>query len=230
MAVTTRKAKAVTGVSPSREVMKLTSRLIRRSIAKRLPAPREALQTFAERSAQTLAGRSAANGGTPLVQRLRSLPVQASIDIATPLELAYEEWMKLEFLPEGVHRIEDIERDGDEIAGRIAGALAHQSDWEAEISEERPNESFAWRSVRGSDCVGWVTFHRLSERLTRLELELDVIPVRPQEGFELLLHIADRRAETDLRRFKARLERISPDEYASVAVDDGDETDNEKED
>jgi uncharacterized membrane protein len=140
--------------------------------------------------------------------------------------------MKLEFLPEGVHRIEEIERDGDEyLLGRVGGALVQHSEWEAEIREERPNESFAWRSVKGSDCVGWVTFHRLSDRLTRLELELDVIPQSPPQTLELLLHIADRRAETDLRRFKADLERISPDDYASLIpheADDG-EADNEKE-
>jgi hypothetical protein len=76
-----------------------------------------------------------------------------------------------------------------------------------------------------------VTFHRLSDRLTRLELELDVIPQSPPQTLELLLHIADRRAETDLRRFKADLERISPDDYASLIpheADDG-EADNEKE-
>ena len=43
--------------------------------------------------------------------------------------------------------------------------------------------------------------------------------------------IADRRAETDLRRFKAELERISPDEYASLVghVGDDEEADNDKE-
>src|SRR5579862_2662982 len=58
MAVTTRKTKRMVSPSPSRAVLKLTSRLIRRTIAQHLPAPREALQTLAERSAQTIAEHS----------------------------------------------------------------------------------------------------------------------------------------------------------------------------
>jgi len=60
----------------------------------------------------------------------------------------------------------------------------------------------------------------LSERLTRLELQLDVLPVAVEEALELILHLADRRAEADLRRFKARLETINPDEYASSVEPD----------
>ena len=129
--------------------------------------------------------------------------------------------MKLDFLPEGTHRIEHIKRRGDRLSGRLAGALSQHSAWRAEIREERPNESFAWRSVRGSDCLGLVTFHSLAERLTRIELQLDVVPARSAEAFELLVHVADRRAETDLRRFKADLERISPDDYPSLVEGPG---------
>jgi uncharacterized membrane protein len=157
------------------------------------------------------------------------VPIQCSIDIAVPLEVTYTEWMKLEFLPEGAHRVERIKRRGSRLRGRIAGALAQHSAWTAEIREERPDESFAWRSQKGSDCLGLVTFHRLSERLTRIELELDVVPVRPAEAFELLTRIADRRAETDLRRFKARLERISPEDYPSLVEEAGDGANSDKE-
>src|SRR5437764_1620606 len=205
MAVT--KPKSALPASPSREVLKLTSRLIRRSISQHLPAPREALQSLTEHAPNS--------GGPGFAQRLRSVPIQCSIDIAVPLEVAYEEWMKLEFLPEGIHRVEQIRRKGDRLTGRILGAMANHERWRAEIREERRCESFAWRSVSGSDCLGLVTFHRLAERLTRLELELDVVPTGAAQAFALLGHVADRRAQTDLRRFKAELERISPDDYPS---------------
>jgi uncharacterized membrane protein len=210
-----------------REVLKMTSRLVKRTLAERLSAPREALSALVEQSAA-----NGKNGGVPLAERLRSVPIQCSIDIAVPLEVAYEEWMKLEFLPEGVHTVRRIRRDDDRLRGRIAGVNGDRSRWRAEIREERPEESFAWRSVAGSDCLGLLTFHRLAERLTRLELELDVIAQTAAQAFELLTHIADRRAEADMRRFKAELERISPDDYASLVDSAGDETqgDNHEED
>lgn len=149
----------------------------------------------------------------PIIGRARRLPIQQSIDIAVPLEVAYEEWMKLEFLPEGCQRVENIERtEGGTLTGRLRGR-AWSRRWEAEIRDERDGESFAWRSVRGSDCAGLVTFHRLGDRLTRLELQLDVVPVKPSEALDFALRLADARTRAELRRFKARLETINPDAY-----------------
>lgn len=138
-------------------------------------------------------------------------PIQVGIDVAVPLEVAWDEWMSFESLTEGVHRVEEVERDGDRLLGRTAGPRS--ADWEAEILDERPQESFAWRSVEGSDCAGLATFHRLSDRLTRIELDLDVLPTSPVETVALSLHLANRRAEAELRRFKARVEFINPDAY-----------------
>jgi uncharacterized membrane protein len=209
VALTTRKQEGAAG----REVLKLTSKLVKRTVAERMPAAREVFSKLTD---------GADSNGTPLAQRLRSVPIQCSIDIAVPIQVAYDEWMKLEFLPEGVHTVRKIRADGDRLRGRIAGLSNERARWRAEIREERPQESFAWRSVQGSDCLGLVTFHRLAERLTRLEVELDVLPLGPTQAFELVTRIADRRAEGDLRRFKAELERISPDDYSSL-VDDMDE-------
>ena len=150
---------------------------------------------------------------TPIAKRLRHLPIQQSIDIAVPLDVVYDEWMRLDFLPEGAHCVEKIERQGDDtLDGKVTGRLLRRK-WEAEVRDERDAESFAWRSVKGSDCAGLVTFHRLGDRLTRLELQLDVVPVRTWEAIDFALRLADLRTRSELRRFKARLETISPDEY-----------------
>jgi uncharacterized membrane protein len=138
-------------------------------------------------------------------------PIQRSLDVAVPIRVAWDEWMALESLPEGLHHVADLERDGD---GWLSGRLVpsgHQ--WEAEVLDERPEASFAWQSVTGSDCAGLITFHRLSDRLTRLELNLDVAPTSMSEALALATKLADRRAEADLRRFKARVELINPDLY-----------------
>lgn len=142
----------------------------------------------------------------------RRLPIQLSIDVAVPINVAWEHWLQSGSLPEGLHRIDEIERDGNDLVGQIAGLRG--GEWRAEIVDEREAESFAWRSTEGSDCAGLVTFHQLSDRLTRIELDLDVIPTTPSEAVMLALHFADRRAEADLRRFKAGAEFINPDVYA----------------
>jgi uncharacterized membrane protein len=161
------------------------------------------------------ADRTAAAGKTAVESGIsRRLPIQVSIDVAVPVNVAWDEWLASGCIPEGVHRIEEVQRDGDQLSGRVAGPRS--SDWEAEIIDEREQQSFAWRSIQGTDCAGLVTFHSLSDRLTRIELDLDVLPTNPAEALTFASHIAHRRAEADLRRFKAHVEFINPDAYESA--------------
>ncbi|TMK23881.1 MAG: hypothetical protein E6G62_10095 [Actinobacteria bacterium] len=163
------------------------------------------------RAVRSAVGRAGSTGTGVLLERVRRLPIQRSIDVAVPIEIAWEQWMEFRHLPDGSHRLVDIERDGDRLRGELAGVSSR--DWQAEVIDERENESFAWRSTEGSDSVGLLTFHELADRLTRLELDLDVRPVDLAEAASLTMRFADRRVEAELRRFKAHAELLSPDIY-----------------
>jgi uncharacterized membrane protein len=162
--------------------------------------------------------RAGAGSADALRERARRLPIQQSIDIAVPIDVAWEQWLEFEHLPDALHRVTDIERDGDELSGRIEGL--RERDWNAEILDEREADSFAWQTTEGSDTAGLVTFHELSERLTRLELNLDAQPGDLAEAAGLALRLADRRVRTELRRFKAQAELLSPDVYEELVGDD----------
>jgi len=189
---------------PNKFARKLAARAAKKVASKMLEAAAERLRILVDKAAET---------GHVAVEKTagQRLPIQLSIDIAVPSFVAWEEWMAFECLPEGVHNVTDIERDGDVLFGRTTDR--RPKDWEAEVLDERPEESFAWESYEGSDCAGLITFHEISERLTRLELNLDVLPTNVPETFELAVHLADKHAEKELRRFKARLELINPDVY-----------------
>jgi uncharacterized membrane protein len=151
--------------------------------------------------------------GHQVIQRAASprLPIQCAVDIAVPVRVAWDQWMCLHEIPEGVDRVTDIERDGDELFGTVD--RPGHPDWHAKILDERDEESFAWHSLEGSDCAGLITFHRLSDRLTRVELNLDVLPTSAAEAVTLGTHLAHRRATFELRRFKATVQLINPDLY-----------------
>ena len=201
-----------------------------------IPKPNKLVRYVAKRTAKTVA-RKTAEMGANAVRRAadraaevsrnayeagtsRMIPIQLSIDVAVPIHVAWEEWRSYGRLPEGVQRIEDVERDGDSLLGHTAGP--REVEWEAEIQDEREDESFAWRSVAGTDVTGLATFHRLGDRLTRIELDLDVVPTNPSEALAMALHVAHRRAEADLRRFKAHVEFINPDVYEDNGSGNGD--------
>ncbi|HEX3509985.1 MAG TPA: SRPBCC family protein [Solirubrobacteraceae bacterium] len=183
---------------------------------------KKALLFGARKAAKTAsrAARRAGEAGAQLVaERARRLPIQRSIDVAVPVEVAWQQWLEFDHLPEGANRLTSVERDGDTLCGRLEG-VAH-GEWEAEVLDEREHESFAWRSTEGSDSAGLVTFHELGERLTRIELELDIKPVHLIEAATLATHIADRRVEAELRSFKAEAELLSPDIYEELLSSNG---------
>jgi uncharacterized membrane protein len=180
---------------------------------------RKAMVRGARAARQAALGALERAGGASvetLASRTHRLPIQQSIDVAVPVEIAWEQWMEFEYFPEGAHRAEDVERDGDGLKGHLDGMT--ERDWRAEIIDERENESFAWQSTEGSDTAGLVTFHELSDRLTRIELTLDVRPTDLVEAASLTFRVADRRAETELRRFKTHVELLDPDIYDELVT------------
>lgn len=200
------------GSLKSKLIRKVAGKAAKRIALKALRSTASAVRLAADRTASV--GKNAVEAGVS-----KRLPIQVSIDVAVPLKFAWDEWHDFGSIPEGVHRIEDVERDGDSLFGRLSGPRS--ADWEAEIIDEREEESFAWRSVTGTDTAGLVTFHRLSDRLTRIELDLDVLPTNPAEALTMASHMAHRRAEADLRRFKAHVEFINPDVYESESGQNG---------
>jgi uncharacterized membrane protein len=136
-------------------------------------------------------------------------PIQADIDVAVPVQVAWDQWMALEWVPDSAGAITGLRRGRN---GELRGKLRNER-WAAEVTEVHEPHSFAWRTKRGSDCVGLITFHPLSDWLTRIELSLDAKPLALGQAAALAGHRADRRTAAELRRFKAQLELISPDDY-----------------
>ncbi|MGH2859167.1 MAG: hypothetical protein ACRDMJ_16960, partial [Solirubrobacteraceae bacterium] len=130
---------------PKRLVKAAATKAAKTALRRTLRSGVKAIQLAADRA--KVARRDAVEAGIS-----RRLPIQLSIDVAVPIGIAWEQWRTWGSLPEGVHRIEDVERDGDALLGHTAGP--HPIAWEAEILDEREGESFAWRSTRATDCAG----------------------------------------------------------------------------
>src|SRR3954447_3158602 len=69
-----------------------------------------------------------------MLGRARTLPIQRSVDVAVPIDVAWDHWIEFQHLPEGTHRVTEVERDDDgHLVGRLDGAINGDGDWEAEI-------------------------------------------------------------------------------------------------
>ncbi|GAA0338833.1 SRPBCC family protein [Actinoallomurus spadix] len=132
--------------------------------------------------------------------------VMESIDVHVPVHTAYNQWTQFEDFPEFMEGVEEIRQVNDTLTHwkvKVAGATR---EYDAKITEQRPDERIAWTSVEEPKNAGVVTFHRLDDDHTRVALQLEVEP----EGF--LENVADKtgmvkhRAKNDLKRFKEFIE------------------------
>jgi uncharacterized membrane protein len=153
----------------------------------------------------------------------RRMPIQQAVDVAAPLETVYDQWTQFEDFPKFMHRVERVEqRDATTVVfhEKVWGVRRM---WEAEIVEQVPDERIVWRTTSGMQHVGVVTFHELSDRLTRVELNVDIDPDGAIEKIARGARFAKRAARADLKRFKAFVE-MRDEETGSWrgAIEDGD--------
>ena len=74
---------------------------------------------------------------------------------------------------EGVKEVRQIDATHLHWVAEIGG---HRQEWDAEITEQRPDERVAWKNVGGKQNAGVVTFHRLDDDHTRLMVQFDFMP------------------------------------------------------
>jgi uncharacterized membrane protein len=132
--------------------------------------------------------------------------IEESIEVNVPLSTAYNQWTQFEEFPhfmEGVEKVIQLEDDRLRWAAEIAG---QRREWEAKITEQRPDERVAWTSTEGARNAGVVTFHRIDDNTTRVMLQLEFEPDDALEKAGDVLGIVRRRAKGDLERFKEMIE------------------------
>lgn len=129
-----------------------------------------------------------------------------SIDVDVPVTTAYNQWTQFEEFPsfmEGVESVEQIDDNNLHWKAEIGGQTL---EWNAEITEQLPDERIAWRSRDGAQNAGVVTFHRISDSSCRVTLQLDYKPEGFVEKVGDFFGVVGSRAKGDLARFKEFIE------------------------
>jgi uncharacterized membrane protein len=132
--------------------------------------------------------------------------VVESIEVDVPLRTAYDQWTQFESYPrfmEGVKSVQQIDDTHVHWKAEIAG---QEKEWDAEITEQHPDERVAWRATSGAQNAGVVTFHRIDDNTTRVMLQMDVEPEGMMESVGTALGVLQRRVKGDLERFKEFIE------------------------
>jgi uncharacterized membrane protein len=136
----------------------------------------------------------------------RRMPIEQAVDIGAPVKETYNQWTQFEDWPDFMHRLESVEQADDTTVSFQAKAWGITKRFEAEIIEQRPDERIEWNVTEGFAHTGVVTFHELGERLTRIELTMDVEPSNIVDKASRGMRFVKRAVRGDLHRFKAYME------------------------
>ena len=132
--------------------------------------------------------------------------IEESVEVEVPVRTAYNQWTQFEEFPrfmDGVEEVRQLDESHLHWKARIGGRV---KEWDAEITEQRPDERVAWRNVDGQDNAGVVTFHKLDDGICRVTVQIDAEPEGIVEKAGAALGFDDRQVKADARKFKEFIE------------------------
>jgi hypothetical protein len=173
--------------------------------------------------AKAMPGGGGGGGG----KKTRRLPIQRWTDVAVPVDKAFEAWTEFNEYPKFMHRVLNVRaKQGNKISWQEKIWFSSRQ-WEGEITDQRKNDRIAWKTTSGMSHRGIVSFHKISDNLTRVMVDMEFEPNGMMEKMASGLRFVKRAVQADLARFKAyvEMEDAKGIEYRSGSSGDDEDED-----
>lgn len=132
--------------------------------------------------------------------------VTKSVDVNAPITTVYNQWTQFESFPEFMSGVDTVAQLDERRLHWKVSVGGQRREFDAEITEQHPEERVAWKSMDGTTHAGVVTFHKLDEQTTRVTVQLEWQPDGLAEKAGAALNFDDRQVAGDLDRFKDFIE------------------------
>ena len=134
--------------------------------------------------------------------------VQDSIEVQVSVQQAYNQWTQFEQFPkfmDGIQSVQQLDETHVQWVAEIGGASRQ---WTTEITEQKPDEKIAWKTIKGEvKNDGVVTFEPMGDAQTRVNVQMDVESDSTAENVAGdLLGVVKSQVRGDLERFKQLIE------------------------
>lgn len=132
--------------------------------------------------------------------------ITQDVDINLPVRTVYNQWTQFEDYPAFMSDVQEVRQLDDTHLYWAVTVAGVDRGFEAEITEQVPDERIAWTSTTGPRNAGVITFHHLSESRTRVRLQIEWEPEGFVESVGAALKIDNARVARDLSRFAELME------------------------
>jgi uncharacterized membrane protein len=132
---------------------------------------------------------------------------EKSIEIGVPVHAAYNQWTQFEDFPRFMDGVKEVRQLDDTHLHWRASVGGKDKEWDAEITEQVPDQVIAWRSTSGAPNGGEVRFEPIGGDRTRLRLALEYEPQTVVEKVGDALGVMSRHVEKTVEDFKDFIEK-----------------------
>ncbi len=132
--------------------------------------------------------------------------IEESIVVEVPVRTAYNQWTQFEQFPRFMEGVEEIRQLDDTHTHWVVEVAGRRKEFDAQITQQTPDQRIAWTSTDGPEHAGVVTFHRLEEGRCQVMVQMDGEPDGTVERAADALGLVRRRVRGNLERFKDLIE------------------------
>lgn len=132
--------------------------------------------------------------------------IEKSIELNVPVRTAYNQWTQFEDFPRFMEGVEQVRQIDDKHLHWKASIAGKQEEWDAEITEQVPDQRIVWKSQRGAKNGGMLTFSSIANNKSKINLRVEYEPQGAVEKTGDVVGVISQRVEGDLKRFKEFIE------------------------
>ena len=133
--------------------------------------------------------------------------IEKTIEVRQPVRTVYNQWTQFEEFPRFMAGVKDVRQLDDTHVHWHAEIWGKDKEWDAEITEQVPDQCIAWRSTSGdAPNAGMVRFEPIASDRTRVRLTMDYEPQGAVENVGDALGVLSQRVQTTVEDFKKFIE------------------------
>jgi hypothetical protein len=132
--------------------------------------------------------------------------IEKSVEVRCPVRTVYNQWTQFEEFPKFMSGVKEVRQLDDTHVHWHAEVWGRDKEWDAEITEQVPDERISWRSTSGAPIAGTVRFEALGPDVTRVALSMSYEPEGAIENLGDAVGLLDARVQDSVDDFKDFIE------------------------
>jgi uncharacterized membrane protein len=134
--------------------------------------------------------------------------IEKIIDVDRPIRTVYDQWTQFEEFPRFMDGVCDVKQIDDAHVRWRAEIWGKDKQWDAEITEQVPDECISWKSLSDdTPNAGTVRFEAIDANRTRVRLVMAYEPRGTVETIGDALGILSASVQSSVDNFKRYIER-----------------------